>query len=59
MAFKINIQPEVEKEMDKLISRVPVRSKTEYINIALRKFNAKLRRQMALKGAGGHTGRNF
>lgn len=45
MAFKINIKPEIEEEMDILLKDFPVRSKTEYINEAIALLNRQIRRQ--------------
>lgn len=48
MALKLNIQPEIEEEMESLISKASVRSKTEYINRAIQEYNAKLKRQLEI-----------
>jgi hypothetical protein len=48
MALKLNIIPEIEREMEILIPRTQVRSKTEYINNAIREYNEKLKRQSTL-----------
>lgn len=49
MALKLNILPAVEEEMDALLPRTQVRSKTEYINRAIEEYNRKLKREMELK----------
>lgn len=48
MAFKINIRPELEREMESLLKGSAFRSKTEYINTALADFNKRLQRQTEL-----------
>jgi uncharacterized protein (UPF0276 family) len=48
MALKLNIRPELEDEIEKLLPQARVRSKTEYINEAIRAFNKNLKRQMEL-----------
>lgn len=49
MALKLNIQPEIEEEMESLLSQAHVRSKTEYINRAISEYNEKLKRQIELE----------
>ena len=48
MALKLNIRPEIEKEMDVLFVKSNLRSKTEYINEAIREYNQKLNREWEL-----------
>lgn len=48
MAFKINILPDIETDMERLIKLMGLRSKTEYINQALADFNAKITRALEL-----------
>jgi hypothetical protein len=48
MALKLNIKPEIEREMEILLTQTLVRSKTEYINIAIKEYNEKLKRHAAL-----------
>lgn len=48
MALKLNIRPELEAEIDLLLPKAQVRSKTEYINRAIQEYNQKLKRQMEL-----------
>jgi hypothetical protein len=49
MAFKVNIKPEIEADMDRLLKQHKLRSKTEYINQAIATFNASLKRKSHLK----------
>ncbi len=46
MALKLNIRPDLESEIDKLLPQAKVRSKTEYINRAIEEYNRKLKRQL-------------
>ena len=48
MALKLNIRPELEAEIDQLLPKVPVRSKTEYINRAVELYNRQLKRELEL-----------
>lgn len=48
MALKLNIQPDIEKEMGGLLAKTNLRSKTEYINTAIREYNHKIKRQLEL-----------
>lgn len=48
MAFKINIQPDLEEEITTLLKKTTFRSKTEYINQAIRAFNHQLKRQVEI-----------
>ena len=48
MALKLNIRPEIEEEMDHLLPAAPVRSKTDYINQAIKEYNQKLKRSLEL-----------
>ncbi|MBI2335913.1 MAG: hypothetical protein HYU97_04030 [Deltaproteobacteria bacterium] len=48
MALKLKIRPELEKEMEILVSKAKVRSKTEYINRAIEEYNRKLKREIEL-----------
>lgn len=53
MAFKINIKPDLESEMERLLKKTKrFRSKTEYINEAILAFNHQLRRQTELERLG-------
>lgn len=54
MALKLNIWPEVEAEIDQLLPRAQVRSKTEYINRAIHEYNQKLKRQLELARLKGY-----
>lgn len=49
MAFKLNIRPEIEKEMTRLLPRAQVRSKTEYVNKAIEEMNRRLMREMEIE----------
>lgn len=49
MALKLNIKPAIEDEMDRLIPRAGVGSKTEYINRAIEELNRKLMREMEIE----------
>ena len=48
MALKLNIRPDLEKEIDRLLPKARVRSKTEYINQAIEAYNERLRRELEL-----------
>ena len=48
MALKLNIRPELEDEIDHLLPKANVRSKTEYINRAIEEYNQKLKRELQL-----------
>lgn len=50
MALKLNIRPQIEEEMEALLPRVAVRSKTEYINNAIDDYNQKIKRNLYLSG---------
>ena len=44
MAIKLNLQPQIEHDMEQLVPLSGARSRTEYINIAIREKNERLRR---------------
>ena len=46
MALKLNLKYEIEKEMESLLPQARVRSKTEYINQAVREYNLRLKRRI-------------
>ncbi len=48
MALKLNIRWELEEEMEKLLPKAHVRSKTEYINQAIENYNHVVRRQIEI-----------
>jgi len=48
MALKLNIRPELEEEIDRLLPEAKVRSKTEYINRAIELFNQQLKRELEI-----------
>lgn len=48
MALKLNIRPDLEKEMEHLLPKAKVRSKTEYINRAIEAYNQELKRGLEL-----------
>lgn len=50
MALKLNIRSDIEKEMDALLPRAAVRSKTQYINEAIREYNRRMKRQLQISG---------
>ena len=54
MALKLNIRPEVEQEMEDLLDKARVRSKTEYINRAIEEYNQKLKRELELSRLQGY-----
>lgn len=45
MAMKVNLKTNVEQEMEELLPLSGVRSKTAYINEAVREKNARLRQE--------------
>lgn len=49
MAIKLNIRPDIEKEMDLVLATIPINSKTEYINQAIRNYNRQIKRSLELK----------
>ncbi len=49
MSLKLNIRPEIDEEMESLISAFSIRSKTEYINQAIDNYNQQLKRELELK----------
>ena len=48
MALKLNIQPKIEEEMDRLLEKSACRSKTEYINRAIQAYNEELKRGLEI-----------
>ena len=54
MALKLNIKPDVEEEMERLLSKLVVKSKTEYINRAIHEYNKKLNRDLELSRLRGY-----
>lgn len=48
MAIKVNLKPQIEREMEALVPHSGARSKTEYINMAVREKNARLRQEQQL-----------
>lgn len=48
MALKLNIRADLEKEMEILVPQARVRSKTEYINLAIEEYNRQLKRRLEL-----------
>lgn len=49
MAFKINIKPDLEEEMERLLNKTSFRSKTDYINYAIQELNQKIKRQIEVE----------
>lgn len=45
MPIKVNLKPQIEREMEELVPLSGARSKTEYINIAVREKNERLRKE--------------
>lgn len=50
MALKLNLKPEIEAEMEALLAKLPIASKTAYINQAVAEQNRQYRRRFRLKG---------
>lgn len=48
MAMKVNLKPQIEREMEALVPQSGARSKTEYINMAVREKNERLRQEQQL-----------
>ena len=48
MANKVNLKPQIEREMEALVPQSGARSKTEYINMAVREKNERLRQGQQL-----------
>lgn len=48
MALKLNIKPEIEEEMERLLPKAKARSKTEYINQAIQEYNRQLKRRLEI-----------
>ncbi len=48
MALKLNIRSDIEREMNTLLPKAAVRSKTQYINEAIREYNRKMKRQFQI-----------
>ena len=49
MSLKLNIYPDINEEIEHLLPESECRSKTEYINEAIREYNAKLSRKKELE----------
>ncbi|HCU25648.1 MAG TPA: hypothetical protein DF383_11590 [Deltaproteobacteria bacterium] len=49
MTLKLNIRPELEKEIEELLPKAGVHSKTEYINQAIAAYNERLKREFELR----------
>ena len=45
MPIKVNLKPQIEREMEELVPLSGARSKTEYINIAVREKNDRVRKE--------------
>jgi len=50
MAMKVNLKPDLEHEMEELLAISGARTKTEYINAAVRERNERIRRERHLAG---------
>jgi hypothetical protein len=50
MAMKVNLKPDLEREMEELLAVSGARTKTEYINAAVRERNERIRRERHLAG---------
>lgn len=48
MALKLNIRPDIEREMNSILTKIPVRSKTDYINRAIEEYNHLMKRRSEL-----------
>lgn len=48
MAIKVNLKPQIEREMEVLVPQSGARSKTEYINMAVREKNERLRKEQQM-----------
>lgn len=48
MALKLNIRKDIEDEMDELLAQTSIRSKTEYINQAIKVYNREMKREFEL-----------
>ena len=57
MPIKVNLKPHIEREMADLIPLSGARSKTEYINIAVREKNERLRREQQIAVLRGYFSR--
>jgi Arc/MetJ-type ribon-helix-helix transcriptional regulator len=47
--IKVNLKPQIEREMEELVPLSGARSKTEYINIAVREKNERLRKEQQIE----------
>ena len=48
IAFKLNIADAIESEMTQIFSQIHIKSKTEYINNAIRYYNKMMLRTLEL-----------
>jgi Arc/MetJ-type ribon-helix-helix transcriptional regulator len=48
MAIKVNLKPQIEREMNEMVELSGARSKTEYINQAVAEKNERLKRERQL-----------
>ena len=55
--MKVNLKPEVEREMEELLAVSGSPSKTAYINDAVRERNERLRRERQIKALRGYFAR--
>lgn len=49
MAFKLNIQSHLDRDIESLMKKCGLKSKTEYINRAVAEFNEKLKRGLTIE----------
>ncbi len=49
MSLKVNLKPDIERKMEELLPLSGARSKTEYINQAVRDRNERLERRRAVE----------
>jgi hypothetical protein len=49
MALKLNLRPDIERDMEELVPLSGARSKTEYINQAIAEKNEKLRKERQIE----------
>jgi len=57
MAIKVNLKPELEREMEELLPGSGSPSKTAYINDAVRERNERLRREQQMAALSGYFAR--
>lgn len=58
MSVRVNLKPEVEREMEELLPVSGVTSKTAYINEAVRERNERLRRRQQIAALSDYFSRH-